>query len=286
MKKKYTLLSILLLVILTFNPSYGMQDIATSQSSNDTTLVTQTTGENTASSIEESKTTNVVDKKQIQFKRQPITLTRILRGMLGMLTLQLIEWVFGISRSAISWKVVGIGLLIQITLAVSILYFPYVTVFFETVGKIFVKILDFTNEGTKFLFKSFGTGEIESPLLNFAVTILPTVIFFAALTSVLFYYGIIQKVVYVLAWLMTKAFRLSGAESLSVAGNIFLGQTESPLMIKAYLEKMNKSEIMLVMAGGMATLAGGVLAVYIRVLGGTDNLLRLEYAKHLLGRNK
>ncbi len=282
MKKKYTLLSILLLVILTFNPSYGMQDIATSQSSNDTTLVTQTTGENTASSIEESKTTNVVDKKQIQFKRQPITLTRILRGMLGMLTLILIAWLFSSNRSAISWKVVGIGLLIQITLAVSILYFPYVTVFFETVGKIFVKILDFTNEGTKFLFKSFGTGEIESPLLNFAVTILPTVIFFAALTSVLFYYGIIQKVVYVLAWLMTKAFRLSGAESLSVAGNIFLGQTESPLMIKAYLEKMNKSEIMLVMAGGMATLAGGVLAVYISVLGGTDNLLRLEYAKHLL----
>jgi len=126
------------------------------------------------------------------------------------------------------------------------------------------------------------TGNIENGMLNFAVTILPTIIFFSALTSVLFYFGIIQKIVYVFALVMTRLFRLSGAESLSVAGNIFLGQTESPLMIKEYLEKMTKSEILLVMSGGMATLAGGVLAVYIKILGAGDPLQELMYAKHLL----
>ena len=126
------------------------------------------------------------------------------------------------------------------------------------------------------------TGKIEAPLQTFAITILPTIIFFSALTSVLFYFGIIQRVVWVMAWVMTRILKLSGAESLSVAGNIFLGQTESPLMIKAYLEKMNKSEILLVMSGGMATLAGGVLAVYINFLGGDDPVQRLEFAKHLL----
>jgi CNT family concentrative nucleoside transporter len=153
---------------------------------------------------------------------------------------------------------------------------------FDVVGKIFVKILSFSDAGAKFLFKSLETGEIEEPLMNFAITILPTIIFFSALTSILFYFGIIQKIVYWLALGMTKVLKISGAESLSVAGNIFLGQTESPLMIKAYLEKMNKSEIMLVMAGGMATLAGGVLAVYIKVLGGGDPVQELIYAKHLL----
>ena len=116
----------------------------------------------------------------------------------------------------------------------------------------------------------------------FAFQVLPTIIFFSALTSVLFYLGIIQKVVYVLALVMTKILKLSGAESLSVAGNIFLGQTESPLMIKAYLAKMNRSEILLVMTGGMATLAGGVLAAYIAFLGGDDPVERLKFAKHLL----
>ena len=111
---------------------------------------------------------------------------------------------------------------------------------------------------------------------------MPTIIFFSALTSVLFYLGIIQKVVKALAWVLTKMLGISGAESLSVAGNIFLGQTEAPLMIKAYLEKMTKSEILLVMVGGMATVAGGVLAAYIGFLGGTDPALKLFYAKHLL----
>ena len=116
----------------------------------------------------------------------------------------------------------------------------------------------------------------------FLFQVLPTIIFFSALTSVLFYLGIIQKVVKVLAWSLSKLLNISGAESLSVAGNIFLGQTEAPLMIKAYLEKMSKSEILLVMIGGMATVAGGVLAAYIGFLGGEDEVLKLFYAKHLL----
>lgn len=199
-----------------------------------------------------------------------------------MIFLLFIAWLFSSNRRAISWRVVGIGLSMQIILALSILYIPLVQSIFDVVGRGFVKILSFTDAGTQFLFKSFSAGQIESPLLNFAITILPTIIFFSALTSILFYFGIIQKVVYWLALGMTKLLRLSGAESLSVAGNIFLGQTESPLMIKAYLEKMNRSEILLVMAGGMATLAGGVLAVYIKVLGGGDPAQELIYAKHLL----
>jgi len=206
----------------------------------------------------------------------------ILRGLLGMVFLIFIAWLFSTNRQAISWRVVGLGLAIQIVLAIGILQVPFIQIFFEFIGKVFVKILDFTTAGTEFLFKSTETGNIEPPLLNFAITILPTIIFFSALTSILFYFGIIQKVVYGLAWIMTRLLKLSGAESLSVAGNIFLGQTESPLMIKAYLEKMNRSEILLVMSGGMATLAGGVLAVYISFLGGDDPVQRLLFAKHLL----
>ncbi|NPA36506.1 MAG: Na+ dependent nucleoside transporter [Chlorobi bacterium] len=209
-------------------------------------------------------------------------LMSIFRGFIGMAFVIFIAWLFSTNRKAIDWRVVGIGLTTQVIFAVSILYVPLVQDFFEMIGKVFVKILSFTNAGTEFLFKSMVTGKIEVGMLNFAVTILPTIIFFSALTSVLFYFGIIQKVVYYMALLMTKLLRISGAESLSVAGNIFLGQTESPLMIKAYLDKMNRSEMLLVMSGGMATLAGGVLAVYIKILGGGDPVQELLYAKHLL----
>ncbi len=221
-------------------------------------------------------------EKVVSLQSGGFSFVSLLRGGLGMLVLIFIAFLFSMNRRAISWNVVIKGLAIQLILAFGVLQVRAVQSFFEFVGKLFVKVLDFTMAGTEFLFKSFITGQIESPLINFAVTILPTIIFFSALTSVLFYFGIIQKVVYGLAWVMTKVMKLSGAESLSVAGNIFLGQTESPLMIKAYLDKMNKSEILLVMAGGMATLAGGVLAVYIGLLGGTDPVQRLIFAKHLL----
>lgn len=211
-----------------------------------------------------------------------LSFSSILRGLLGMGVIIGLAWLLSSNRRAINWSVVAKGLGLQVVLAFSILYLPFVQGVFDFVGRVFVKILSFTEAGTEFLFSSMVSGEIESSLVNFAITILPTIIFFSALTSILFYYGVIQKVVYFLALGMTKLLRLSGAESLSVAGNIFLGQTESPLMIKAYLEKMNRSEMLLVMAGGMATLAGGVLAVYIKVLGGGDPAQELLYAKHLL----
>ena len=207
---------------------------------------------------------------------------RILRGLLGMLVLISIAWVFSTDRKAISWRMVGTGLLIQLVLAIGILYIPYLQLFFEVIGKVFVKILAFTNEGVKFLLKRNDTGEIDPALQNFAFSILPTIIFFSALSSLLFYFGVIQFFVKILGYALSRALGLSGAESLSVAGNIFLGQTESPLLIKAYLEKMNRSEILLVMAGGMATLAGGVLAAYIGFLGGGDPAQQIIFAKHLL----
>ena len=213
---------------------------------------------------------------------QGFTVNSLLRGLLGMFVLVLISYLLSANRKAINWRTVGFGLGAQIILAIGVLKVTLVQAFFEWVGSLFIAVLDFTMEGTKFLFAAFSTGEIEAPLVTFAISILPTVIFFSALTSVLFYLGIIQRVVKGLAWLLSKLLQVSGAESLSVAGNIFLGQTESPLMIKAYLEKMNRSEILLVMIGGMATVAGGVLAAYIGFLGGEDEVLRLFYAKHLL----
>lgn len=209
-----------------------------------------------------------------------ITFNGVLRGLLGMISLIGIAWIFSSNRKAIAWKIVLIGLVIQILLAISILYVKPIRYAFEFVGKIFVAILDFTKAGSEFLLGNLMN--IDSYGFIFAFQVLPTIIFFSALTSLLYYLGIIQKIVYGLAWLMTKALNISGAESLSVAGNIFLGQTESPLMIKAYLEKMNRSEILLVMIGGMATLAGGVLAAYISFLGGSDPVQRLIFAKHLL----
>jgi concentrative nucleoside transporter, CNT family len=211
---------------------------------------------------------------------QGLSFRNLFRGLLGMMSLIAIAWLFSADRKAISWKVVGIGLGIQLLLAFSILQIQPVQYFFELVGKVFVVILDFSKAGTEFLFSGFL--DTNTYGFIFAFQVLPTIIFFSALTSLLFYLGIIQKVVYALAWLMTKAMQLSGAESLSVAGNIFLGQTESPLMIKAYLEKMTRSEILLVMTGGMATMAGGVLAAYISFLGGDDPVQRLIFAKHLL----
>lgn len=204
----------------------------------------------------------------------------ILRGLLGMILLVFIAYLFSNNRKAISWRVVITGLSMQIVLAIGVLKVPFIQHIFEGISSFFIVVLDFTREGSVFLLGDLLN--INSYGFIFAFQVLPTIIFFSALTSVLFYLGIIQKVVYGLAWVMTKAMKLSGAESLSVAGNIFLGQTEAPLMIKAYLPKMNRSEILLVMIGGMATIAGGVLAAYVSFLGGDDPVMRLYFAKHLL----
>ncbi len=210
------------------------------------------------------------------------SLERILRGLLGMVVLISIAWIFSTDRKSIAWKTVGTGLLIQMVLAIGILYVPFLQVFFEIIGKVFVKILAFTNEGVTFLLSRSDTGKVDPALQNFAFSILPTIIFFSAISSLLFYFGVIQFFVKIFGYLLSRALGLSGAESLSVAGNIFLGQTESPLLIKAYLEKMNRSEILLVMSGGMATLAGGVLAAYIGFLGGGEPSQQIIFAKHLL----
>ena len=174
------------------------------------------------------------------------------------------------------------GLGIQLIFALFILKVPLVSAGFEFAGKIFTKIISFTQDGTMFLFRSFETGIIESPLMNFVVMILPTVIFFSALTALFYYWGILPRIVYGFAWLMKKTLRLSGPESVAAAGNIFLGQTESPLLVKPYLSKMTLSEMLCLMSGGMATIAGGVLAAYIGFLGGTDPVQQIIFAKHLL----
>jgi CNT family concentrative nucleoside transporter len=209
-----------------------------------------------------------------------ISFSSIWRGALGMSTLLLIAFLFSSNRKAINWKTIGIGLGAQLLLAIGVLKITFIQKIFEFVGNIFVLILDFTAAGSEFLLG--GMMDVESFGFIFLFQVLPTIIFFSALTSVLFYLGVIQIVVKGLAWVLTKLLGISGAESLSVAGNIFLGQTEAPLMIKAYLERMTRSEILLVMIGGMATVAGGVLAAYIGFLGGDDPELRLQFAKHLL----
>jgi len=210
-----------------------------------------------------------------------ISFTSIWRGILGMASLIFIAFLFSSNKKAIDWKTVGIGLAFQLLIAIGVLKVGFVKSAFEAIGKVFVSVLDYTRAGSQFLFEGLVV-DMDTFGFIFAFQVLPTILFFSALTSVLFYLGIIQKVVKAFGWLLSKLLKISGAESLSVAGNIFLGQTEAPLLIKAYLEKMNKSEMLLVMIGGMATVAGAVLAAYIGFLGGDDPVLRLQFAKHLL----
>ena len=228
----------------------------------------------------ENNVTYKFTKVEVLVPSQGFSITGIVKGITGMFALIFIAFLFSKNRKAINWKTVIIGLVVQLLLAVGVLKVSFIQSIFEFFGKIFVKTLDFTMEGSKFLLGDMMN--VESFGYVFLFQVLPTVIFFSALTSVLFYLGIIQRFVKALAWALTKLLNISGAESLSVAGNIFLGQTEAPLLIKAYLEKMSKSEILLVMIGGMATVAGGVLAAYIGFLGGEDEVVRLFYAKHLL----
>jgi concentrative nucleoside transporter, CNT family len=211
-----------------------------------------------------------------------ISMLSVMKGLLGLLSLIGVAYLFSSDRKKVDWKLVGKGLFIQLIFAFLILKVPTVEAIFNWISNKFITVISFTQEGTSFLFGSFATGKIESGLINFVFNILPTIVFFSALTSLLFYLGILQKIVFVLAWFMKKTMKLSGAESLAAAGNIFLGQTESPFLIKPYLDRMTKSEIMCLMTGGMATIAGGVLASYIGFLGGDDPAEKLLFAKHLL----
>jgi CNT family concentrative nucleoside transporter len=292
MLKKILVIFSVLIVTSGFIISQTDESSSQSKNQNDSTNLleadtVQPAPETTSSELDVKDTSTTPDKEisksNILLKKGDnggFSILTVLRGLLGMLVLVIIAWLFSADRKSIDWKVVGKGLAIQVGLALSILYIPVVADIFNFLGKAFAKILDFTKVGSEFLFGSLMN--IDSVGMIFAFQILPTIIFFSALTSVLFYFGIIQFIVKGLAWLMIKAMKLSGAESLSVAGNIFIGQTESPLMIKAYLPKMNDSEMLLVMIGGMATVAGGVLAAYIGFLGGDDPVQRVLFARHLL----
>jgi len=207
--------------------------------------------------------------------------THLLRGLLGITAFIAIAVLCSENRRAIPWKLVSMGLLLQIICGVLVLKVDFVRAAVDAVGNAFVAILDFNKAGTQFLFGSLVT-DTKSFGYLFAFNVLPTVVFFSALTSLLFYWGILQKIVYLFAWIMSKTMKLSGAESLSASANIFLGQTEAPLLIKPYLATMTRSELLAVMVGGMANIAGAVLVAYIGMLGGEDPVQRLLFAKHLI----
>ena len=209
-----------------------------------------------------------------------ISLISITRGFLGISTILVIAYLLSNNKKNIDWKTIGIGVLSQLIIAIGVIKVDAVAIFFEKIGEGFLAIVVFTNAGTKVLFGELANSEKYGAI--FAFQILPVIIFFSALTSVLYYYGIIQKVVKGMAWLLTKLLNISGQESLAVVGNIFLGQTEAPLLVKGYLNKMNRSEYFLLMTGGMATVAGSVLAAYIGFLGGDDPVQRIEVAKNLI----
>lgn len=270
-----------LLVLFYNTPKDTIQNLRVSALT-DSTMVLSANGTTYELAARDQSVTEVIPAKKAKemIPSAGISTSSLIRGVIGMFVLILIAFLFSSNRKAVNWKTVGIGLAAQLTLAIGVLKVTVVQNVFEFVGNIFVLILDFTAAGSEFLLG--GMMDVDSFGFIFLFQVLPTIIFFSALTSVLFYLGVIQIVVKGMAWILTKLLGISGPESLSVAGNIFLGQTEAPLMIKAYLERMTRSEILLVMVGGMATVAGGVLAAYIGFLGGDDPELRLQFAKHLL----
>ncbi len=206
----------------------------------------------------------------------------ILRGILGMAVMIGILYALSYNRKAISWKLVGGGLLLQLVFGLLVLKVDFVTAVFDKIANFFVVLLGFTSAGTNFLLAPFGDTEINIALNNFVFTVLPTIVFFSALSSMLYYFGILQMITKAIAWVMSKTMKMTGAESLAAAANVLIGQTEAPLVIKPYLERMTRSEIMCLMVGGFATIAGSVFAAYIGFLGGDDPVQKQIFARHLL----
>jgi concentrative nucleoside transporter, CNT family len=210
------------------------------------------------------------------------------RGIIGLGVIIGIAFLFSKSRKHIDWRLVIAGLVLQIVIALLIFKVPVVRMAFDAVGSGFVKFLSFAADGAQFLFGDLArnsnvVGEAKHNLgFLFAFQALPTVIFFSSVTAGLYYLGVLQKIVYGFAWLMTKTMRLSGAESLSAAGNIFLGQTEAPLLVRPFIAKMTQSELLCLMTGGMATIAGSVMGAYITFLGGNDPDQLVKFATYLL----
>ncbi len=208
-------------------------------------------------------------------------LLNVARGLLGIVAFIGLAWCFSAHRRAIPWRLVGTGVVLQVVFGLLVLRVDAVRGVVDAVGRFFVRILDFNEAGARFLFGNLLDASQSWGFL-FAFKVLPTIIFFSAFTSLLFYLGILQRIVFVFAWVMSKTMKLSGAESLSASANIFLGQTEAPLLIKPYLATMTRSELLAVMVGGMATIAGAVMVAYIGMLGGPTEAGQLLFAKHLL----
>jgi CNT family concentrative nucleoside transporter len=207
-------------------------------------------------------------------------LGRIAFGLFGLAVLISIAFAFSSNRRAISWKLVGVGVLLQIVFAALVLKVPFGRDVFNAIATGFVKLLDYVRAGSEFIFGSLmDTSKFG---FVFAVQVLPTIIFFAALTGVLYHLGVMQMIVRGMAWVITKVMNVSGAETTSVCASVFIGQTEAPLTIKPYIERMTQSELMTVMIGGMAHIAGSVMAAYVGLLGGDDDGQRIFYATHLL----
>ena len=213
----------------------------------------------------------------------PEALEHILRGFLGIVVFTGLAVLLSENRRAISWRIVAAGLILQFAFAALVIYAPPVRWAIEGVGSFFVMLLSFAQDGTRFLFGSLMDEDKHGVV--FALAVLPSIIFFSAFTSALYHLGILQKIVLGIAWLVTKTMRLSGAETLSASANVFLGQTEAPLLVKPYLPRMTRSEIFCIMVGGMATVAGGVLIAYISLLGGSDPAQQVVFATHLITKS-
>ena len=201
-------------------------------------------------------------------------------GIFGLVVLLSIAFAFSSNRKKVDWKLVASGIGLQLFFAILVILVPGGRQFFEGLSRIFVTIIGFAMEGSAFIFGSLA--DPSNLGFIFAFQVLPTIIFFASLMGVLYHLGLMQKVVQAMAWVMLKVMRISGSESLSVAANVFVGQTEAPLVVRPYISRMTESELLTMMVGGMATIAGGVLAAYITMLGGADEAVRIFYAKHLL----
>ncbi len=208
----------------------------------------------------------------------------ILRGCFGIAVMLGIAYVFSSNRKAVDWRLVGAGIGLQLVFAVLVLYTDAGEAIFQAIGNGFDRVLSFTYDGSEFIFGPLGVpGGGEAGLGNiFAFQVLPTIVFFASLMGVLYHLGLVQPLVRSLSRFMAWAMRISGAESLATAANVFIGQTEAPLVVEPYIKKMTRSELMTLMTGGMSTIAGGVLAAYISFLGGDDPAARAQFAGHLL----
>lgn len=206
-----------------------------------------------------------------------------MQALLGIPVLLFIAWAFAERRRPIMWRVLLGGLLLQAGIGWLVLKVPFARATFEFLSRVFVRVLDFSHAGAEFLFGNLVRPEYSQTFgFIFVLQVLPTIIFFSALTAALYYLGVLQLVVRGAAWVMRRTLGTSGPESLCVASNIFLGQTEAPLLIRPFISGLSRSELLAIMVGGMATLAGGVLAAYVGFLGGNDPLLRQKFALHLM----